>query len=177
MIRFSEKILKYYTRTFLRLKGAKIPKDLQCKDFFFDGEPKNLTIKGGVIEKGARINLGKNAELKIGNYFYLNSYSIIDCHYKIVIGNRVMIGPLCYIGDFDHDIKVDLTAKHHRMNKKYGEIIIKDNVWIGSGAKILKGVTIGENSVIAAGAVVTKDIPDNVVAAGVPAKVIRIIQD
>jgi acetyltransferase-like isoleucine patch superfamily enzyme len=57
-----------------------------------------------------------------------------------------------------------------------GAVIIKDNVWIGEGVAIMPGVTIGENSIIATNAVVTKDIPPNCVAAGVPAKVIKIIK-
>ena len=55
----------------------------------------------------------------------------------------------------------------------YGKVTIKKNVWIGMGAMICPGVTIGENSVVAAGAVVTKDVPDNVVVGGVPAKIIK----
>lgn len=56
-------------------------------------------------------------------------------------------------------------------------IVIEDNVWIGAGVHIMGGVTIGRNSVIGAGSVVTKDVPGNVIAAGVPCKVIREITD
>jgi maltose O-acetyltransferase len=56
-------------------------------------------------------------------------------------------------------------------------IVIEDNVWIGAGVHIMGGVTIGRNSVIGAGSVVTKDVPENVIAAGVPCKVIREITD
>lgn len=177
MLNIIEKINRYLIRKYLLIKGAKIPKNLQCREFFFRGIPKNLEIKGALIEKGAIISVGENAQLSIGNYFYLNSYSIIDCKYKISIGSRVMIGPHCYISDFDHDINVNLNAQHHRINKSYKEVIIEDNVWIGAGVKILKGVTIGKNSVIGAGTVVTKEIPPNVVAVGNPAKILREIKN
>ena len=117
-----------------------------------------------------------NSELVIGDFFFMNSYSIIDCHFKITIGHRVQVGPHCYIADFDHDLKVDVNQAFHRMHKTYKAVVIKDNVWIGAGVTILKGVTIGQNSVIGAGSVVTTDIPDNVVAVGIPAKVVKVLE-
>jgi acetyltransferase-like isoleucine patch superfamily enzyme len=128
------------------------------------------------LEFGVKINIGTEAELTIGDFVYVNCYTIIDCYLNIKIGNRVQIGPHCYIGDFDHNIRVDISRKlHHREEKKKSPIVIEDNVWIGAGVIILKGVTIGKNSVIAAGSVVAANIPQNVVVAGVPAKIIKTI--
>jgi acetyltransferase-like isoleucine patch superfamily enzyme len=82
----------------------------------------------------------------------------------------VLIGP-----------KVNLITENHpldpadRRGMQYKPILIKRNAWIGAGATILPGVTIGENAIVAAGAVVSKNVPDNTVVGGVPAKEIRTI--
>jgi acetyltransferase-like isoleucine patch superfamily enzyme len=87
---------------------------------------------------------------------------------NVTIGKYVRIAPYTLILDSDfHDVQ------DHTAEGKKGSIVIGDNVWIASRATILKGVTIGEGSVIAAGSVVTKDVPPYCVAAGVPAKVIK----
>lgn len=86
-----------------------------------------------------------------------------------------MIGKYCQIANnviivtTNHLLDKDLYYK----NIENKDIIIGDNIWIGSGAKIMPGVKIGDNSVIGAGAVVTKDVEANVVAGGVPARVIK----
>lgn len=85
---------------------------------------------------------------------------------SITIGNGVQIGPNVTIATDNHDLK-------DRMVLSCKPVVIKDNVWIGACVTIMPGVTIGENAVIGGGAVVTKDVPANTIAAGVPAKVIR----
>ena len=75
--------------------------------------------------------------------------------------------------------KVSLLSEGHPVDKNLrqtltaGKIHIKRNAWIGAGATILQGVTIGENSIVAAGSVVTMDVPDNTIVGGIPAKVIK----
>ena len=105
---------------------------------------------------------------------------------QVHIGNRVsiMYNLLCMSAGgitIDDDVmiaaNVSLISNNHDFNERQiitcKPIHIKRNVWIGANATILPGVTIGENAVIAAGAVVSKDVPDNVVVGGVPAKVIK----
>lgn len=88
----------------------------------------------------------------------------------ITIGSDVQIGPNVQLLTPTHP----LDPERRRAKLEAAEpIVIEDNVWLGGGAIVLPGVTIGENSVIGAGAVVTKDIPANVVAVGNPARVIR----
>lgn len=111
-----------------------------------------------------------DSKICIGNNVFFNNNLSIICCSKVSIGNDCMIGINCQIMDFDaHSINPE---KRHQSGT-VANIIIDDNVWIGNNVIILKGVHIGENSVVAAGAIVTKDIPANVVAAGVPARVIK----
>ncbi len=89
----------------------------------------------------------------------------------ITIEDDVLIGP-----------KVSLITENHPLNPEERKglagkpILIKKNAWIGANATILPGVTIGENAVVAAGAVVSKDVPDNTVVGGIPAKFIKNVQ-
>jgi acetyltransferase-like isoleucine patch superfamily enzyme len=115
------------------------------------------------------INYGKHT--KIGKNVFIN----FDCVFLdlggIIIEDNVLIAP-----------KVSLLSEGHPVNPNDrqslvpGRIHIKKNAWIGAGVTILPGVTIGENAVVAAGAVVSKDVPANTVVGGVPAKMIKTIQ-
>ncbi|MCX7593606.1 MAG: acyltransferase, partial [Fischerella sp.] len=86
-------------------------------------------------------------------------------------GQHCAIGPGCYITDHDHGLDLNCTPLEQPMVAKSTQI--GDRVWIGANVTILKGVTIGRDSVIGAGSVVTKDIPAQAIAVGVPAKVIK----
>ena len=89
---------------------------------------------------------------------------------SVAIVSNVLIGPEVKIATVDHD----LYDRHNLFH--FGQVTIKENAWICIGAIICPGVTIGRNAVVAAGAVVTKDVPDNVVVGGNPAKVIKKIE-
>lgn len=113
---------------------------------------------------GSRIIVDKGAELRIKSG-YMNFNSVIIAYKKITIGSDVTIAPGVVIRDSDsHKTKKEGNTK---------EIKIGNHVWIGTNAVILKGVTIGDNSIIAAGAVVTKDVPKDSMVTGVPAKVVK----
>lgn len=115
----------------------------------------------------AKLYTGKKARLLVGKNSRLNGVHI-DVRELVQIGENVRIAPYTIILDSDfHDVK------DHFSEGAAKPVIIEDNVWVATRATILKGVTIGKGSVVAAGAVVTKDIPPNCVAAGVPAKVIK----
>lgn len=105
--------------------------------------------------------------MKLGSGFF-NSNIKIRCHEKIEIGENVAIS---------HDVTIMDSDAHEGLWEGYEKtkpIKIGNHVWIGTRVTILKGVTIGDNAIIAAGSVVTKDVPNNTVVAGVPAKVIKI---
>lgn len=102
-----------------------------------------------------------------------------DCFFldtsDIFFGNNVTIGPRVQIYTSSHEVDVEKRIKN--MFTLLGQVIIEDNVWIGGGAIINPRVTIGKNSVVASGSVVTKDVPPNTLVAGVPAKVVKEINN
>lgn len=112
--------------------------------------------------------------IEVGDCFYTNHGCTILDGAKVTIGNHVFIAPNVCLSTANHP----LDAKQRNAGIEYAEpITIKDSVWIGAGVIVLGGVTIGENVVIGAGSVVTKDIPDNVIAVGNPCKVLRKITE
>jgi len=114
------------------------------------------------------INYGKHT--KIGKNVFIN----FDCTFLdlggITIEDGVLIAPKVSLLSEGHPIEPE-----NRHSLKVGHIHIKKNAWIGANATILQGVTIGENAVVAAGAVVSKDVPDNTIVGGIPAKIIKTI--
>ena len=93
----------------------------------------------------------------------------MDCA-KVTFGNNVLVGPNCSFFTPEHPIDVETRNS----GKEYAlEIKVGSNVWFGGNVTVLSGVTIGDNSVVGAGSVVTKDVPANVIVAGNPAKIIK----
>ena len=128
--------------------------------------------KNYYIEPPLHMDYGCNTY--IGNNFYANCDLIILDVAKVFIGNDVFIGPRVNIFTASHPI----SSKIRNLNLEYGkEIHIGNSVWIGGNTTINPGVTIGDNVVIGSGSVVTKDIPNNVIAAGNPCKVLRKITE
>jgi acetyltransferase-like isoleucine patch superfamily enzyme len=108
--------------------------------------------------------------IKIGNNVFINhACSFLDMG-GITIEDEVLIGPRVNLVTENHPL--DPADRRALVTKP---ILIKRNAWIGAGATILPGVTVGENAVVAAGAVVSKDVPDNVIVGGIPAKIIKSI--
>ena len=115
------------------------------------------------------MTLVRGTTISIGDGCYFNSGTTFVDDYNIKIGNNVMFAPNVTVCTTGHPLDPE-----HRLDGMYSfPVTIEDGVWIGAGAIILAGVTIGKNSVIGAGSVVTKDIPANVLAVGAPCKVLR----
>lgn len=134
---------------------------------------------------GVSFSLGEHASCKVGDFSLLNGALIMADEY-IEIGRHCLISWNVGIADGDfHPLdaaqrRIDTMAlapfykdRPPRPKLFTAPVIIQDNVWIGMNAVILKGVTVGENSVIAAGSVVSKDVPANVVVAGNPAAIVK----
>lgn len=128
----------------------------------FDNEVRvwsNINRAKIFVEKGASLKVGKNSRIN-GVHISVSN--------KVVIGQNVRMAPYTIIMDSDyHDVN------DHFSEGARSPVIIKDNVWLALRSVVLKGVTIGEGAVVAAGALVTKDVPPYTVVAGVPAKVIK----
>ena len=101
---------------------------------------------------------------------YINRYTIIDVSNALEIGENCMIGPHCYLTDHDHSHMPGHLVRDQAL--KPAPVRIGSDVWLGAGVIVLKGVNIGDNAVVAAGAVVTNDVPAGAKVAGVPATVI-----
>ncbi|MCL7986394.1 sugar O-acetyltransferase [Sphingobacterium sp. lm-10] len=137
-----------------------------------DARSKLSEILGYVLDNSTTIftpfytNFGRS--ITIGKHVFINhACSFLDMG-GITLEDQVLIGP-----------RVNLVTENHPLSpiERRGmlcqPILIKRNAWIGAGATVLPGVTIGENAIVAAGAVVSKDVPDNVVVGGVPAKILK----
>lgn len=110
----------------------------------------------------------------LGHHVYANFNLTLVDDTTISIGNYVQLGPNVVLSAGTHPIDPDSRIKQLQYNLP---ITIKDNVWIGANCVVMPGVTIGENSVIGAGSIVTKDIPANVVAVGNPCRILRAITE
>ena len=111
------------------------------------------------------------ARIVIGKFVYINRRTMIDAHERVEIGEETMIGPGCYITDHDHVFGKNISPGAQQLVS--GPTIIGKRCWLGANVTILKGVTIGDSTVVGAGSVVTKPLPAGVLAVGVPAKIIR----
>ena len=120
------------------------------------------------IEPDIHFDYGYN--ISLGNHFYANFNPVMLDVAPITIGNHVLLGPNVQLITATHPLN---PAERASGLELAFPITIGDHVWIGAGAIVLPGVTIGDNVVVGAGSVVTKDIPDNQVVAGNPARFIR----
>lgn len=142
--------------------------------------PRQAVIKELLGECGENTELlpnfncdyGKN--IRVGRNFLTNyNVTILDIM-PVTIGDYVMIGPSTLISTVNHPMTPMGRRKHLGIGKP---VTIGNDVWIGGNVTILPGVNIGNNVIVAAGAVVTKDIPDNCLVGGVPAKLIRSLEN
>lgn len=127
-----------------------------------------LTVNGKhTIYRNGYVEINENAKVTIGDGGYFNHGTAIQCASEITIGDHVFVAPNVAIQDYDEHI---VLKEGYEPSKP---IHIGNHVWISKNATILKGVTIGDHSIIAAGAVVTKDVPPHCLVGGVPAKIIE----
>jgi acetyltransferase-like isoleucine patch superfamily enzyme len=145
------------------------------------------------LGRHVRLEIGRGARVRTGRWVWIGHDTKIRCHEgEISIGDKTVLGQECTLTayqhisigeqciiadrammiDFDHNVaEVERPIRVQGIYKRH--VRIGNNVWIGYGAQILRGVTVGDNSIIGASAVVTKDVPANAVAAGSPARVVR----
>ncbi|MBR6012447.1 MAG: sugar O-acetyltransferase [Selenomonadaceae bacterium] len=132
----------------------------------------NVDVSKIEILPSFMVDYGYNIEIGEGSFFNHNNY-LMDCA-KIIFGKKCFVGPNCGFYTAIHPLEVEKRNAGFEIAKP---IIIENNVWLGGDVTVLPGVKIGSNSVIGAKSLVTKDIPEGVLAFGNPCKVIRKIQE
>ncbi|UAB84825.1 acyltransferase [Zunongwangia sp. SCSIO 43204] len=189
--RFFQNLLRLINRvqTFFIFKGNRV----KHNTFRTCGNPYVVVARGGKLSIGKSFHMNNGIRGNpIGIYdkctFFVDnqavmtigdnvgmSQSALICHEKITIGNYVKIGGGVKIYDTDfHSLDpMKRASKNDQFHKAKAAVVIKDNAFLGACSMILKGVTVGENSIVGAGSIVTKDIPDNQIWAGNPAKFIK----
>jgi acetyltransferase-like isoleucine patch superfamily enzyme len=174
--KYAALLIRFLGRRLLTLSGRRIETD-------------------GMLFLGPRMQLqiGRGASVRFGRFAWIGRGTKIRCHEgrveigaKTVLGQdctisayqRVRIGQQCVVADramfidFDHNVAdVETPIRHQGIYKR--DVVVGSNVWIGYNAQILRGVSVGDNAIIGSNSVVTRDIPANAVAAGAPARVIR----
>jgi acetyltransferase-like isoleucine patch superfamily enzyme len=162
-------LLKY--SLFIDSKGkVVVGNGFKIKQFTFGSN--KLTVKFlGKNNIGCYVVVQGSGVIEFGKRTFCGEFCVFGVNDQIEIGDNVMIAPAVTIRDTDHEFG-KLTMPMLDQGITTAPVYIKDNVWIGHGATILKGVTIGRGAIIAAGAVVNKDVPPYAIVGGVPAKVI-----
>lgn len=171
-------VLKSYLRTLtLKPRLKKMGKNVRIGKGFVVNNPKFVSIGDDVI---LRENISffvnpiqDNAELIIGNRVDIGKNNDFGCSNKIIIEDDVITAPFVHITDRDHTYtEINIPIKKQCSNSK-GPVVIGKGSWIGFGVQIMSGVKIGNQCVIGAGSIVTKDIPDYSIAAGNPARIVK----
>lgn len=151
---------------------------------FWHSRVTSVAMRSRLKSCGKNVSIGPHSEMtleniSIGNNVYLGPHTtVLSTGANVTIGNDVMFGPGVTIITGDH--RTDLIGRtmisvtnSEKLPENDLDVVIEDDVWIGANVTILKGVTIGTGSIIAAGAVVTKSVPDFSISGGVPTKVIK----
>ncbi|MBH5330234.1 sugar O-acetyltransferase [Eikenella sp. S3360] len=173
-----------YDFTDVEVNALKLDAVLACQKLngisVLDQEKREEAIRGLLGSAGVSPNIlpvfncdnGKN--IHVGDHFLMNyNGTILDIE-RVTIGDYVMIGPNTLITTVGHP----LSPKGRRAKLGIAQpVVIGSDVWIGGNVTILPGITIGSNVVIAAGAVVNRDVPDNCVVGGIPARVLKEIEN
>lgn len=123
------------------------------------------------IDSGARLQVANEATLSVGDRVGIGPYNFLNAFDDLTIGADTMFGPFVNVNCADHGMECGRPMREQYGT--YASVRIGTDCWLGAMVVVMKGVTIGDGAVIGAGAVVTCDIPEFTVAAGVPAKVIR----
>ncbi len=132
--------------------------------------------KNVVIKDFSVIYAKKNAEIVIGNNTSTGCHTEVSANKSVVIGDKVIMGAYTYITDSNHGYSIKgMPFKEQPMD--VGNVIIGSNIWLGRNSFILKGSNLGDDTIVAAGAIVTKSFKGNVILGGIPAKKIKSIYE
>jgi len=126
-----------------------------------------------VVISAVGISAEEPARLSIGDFTTIWYGTVISVRHRVEIGRECAISWNCTIIDNDMHQLVEKEGVGRTAENGRNYVVLEDHVWLGAGATVLKGVTIGHDSVVAAGAVVTRDVPPMTLVAGVPARIVR----
>ena len=158
---------------FYRARGMRIHGHVLLRAIEVGSRARGITLgDGAALDRGvALLATSDAARIEIGARGYINRHTLIDANELVSIGDETMIGPFCYITDHDHGVRVGTRPSDNPLVSAPTRIGAR--CWIGAHVSILKGVTIGDDTVIGAGSVVTKSVPPGVIAVGNPARVLK----
>jgi acetyltransferase-like isoleucine patch superfamily enzyme len=146
------------------------------RNYFYASE---LVIDPGAVMQIGRLNtFGRGSDITVRGVFSMGSRNSFTKNVRVVCRDHITIGDDCIFADsvqlYDHDhLYEDLSKPIKSQGYSLGSIVVGNDVWLGARVIVLKGVTIGDGAIVAAGAVVTRNIPPYAIAGGVPAKVIK----
>ena len=175
-LKYGRLLARLARRRWLTPTGRRLVLDGLC----FVGPRVALEIgRGGRVELGRWSWIGHGTKIRahegvvsVGAKTVLGQECTISAFQRVSIGRECVIADRVMLIDFDHGaVEVDRPIRHQGIYKR--DVRVGHNVWIGYGACILRGVTIGDNAIVGTSAVVTHDVPANAVVAGVPARVVR----
>jgi acetyltransferase-like isoleucine patch superfamily enzyme len=139
-----------------------------------------ISFSGLQLEIFDTLNANYQTNMRIGDNVSINYDCHIGCINQIIVGNNVLIASRVYISDHSHGLSdysdINIPPSQRIIHSK-GPVIIEDNVWLGEGVVVLPGVTIGKGTIVGANSVVTRNLPPYTVCAGVPAKVLKKIEN
>ncbi len=163
--------IAWYRARGVRFKGAAWLRHIEIPR-----NPRGVLIgDGAALDRGVvllvTVETGECAAIEIGARCYVNRHTIIDASESIRIDSDCMIGPFCYVTDHNHLAHPGKPPSAGRLVS--APTVIGARCWLGAHVTILKGVTIGDNTVVGAGSVVTESLPPRVIAVGSPARVLR----
>jgi acetyltransferase-like isoleucine patch superfamily enzyme len=154
--------------TFRAGSGLFVPRTIEIR-----GNDDGCIIVGDnvTIDTGARLHVANKATLSVGDRVGIGPYNIFNAFDDLSIGDDTIFGPFVNINCADHGM--DLGTPMREQYGEYGPVSIGRDCWLGAMVVVTRGVTIGDGAVIGAGSVVTQDIPEHTIAAGVPCCAIK----
>ena len=173
VLRYPVSIKSRMRKAYLRVLGVRIGKRVQLKKINIPRYPWAIEIGDDVYIDDYSVLLASEVKdrgvvIRIEKGCGMNRWVLIDASLCIHLKPGVRVGPYVYITDHDHGMDVNLPIPSQPLRS--APVVIGEDVWLGAGAKVLKGVTIGDKAVVAAGAVVTRDVPSRAIVAGIPAR-------
>jgi acetyltransferase-like isoleucine patch superfamily enzyme len=169
-------LVRYLCRRFLTAAGRR----WRTNGLVFFGRGLELEIAAkGRVDFGRFVWIGDGTKIRchegrveIGDKTVMGQECTISAYQHVRIGQQCVIADRAMFIDFDHGVvEVERPIRQQGIYKR--DVIVGSNVWIGYGACVLRGVSVGDNSIVGTNSVVTKDVPANAVVAGIPARIIR----